>query len=125
MAVETVWYVEKRVFYQRIFGKLTLNDFIQARDGVLEKLDEGIAPIHCIVSLLGAESFPSLFEMQKVAFKQEHPAAGWTVMVIDNHLMRFIASLVVQLSTQNFRTVGTLEEAVEFIQKQDATVLET
>ncbi|MFN8372426.1 MAG: hypothetical protein U0694_06070 [Anaerolineae bacterium] len=125
MPVETSWYVENRVFYQRIYGKIAIEDFMQARDEILAKLDEGRAPIHCMISLLGAESFPSLFEMQKVAFKQEHPATGWTLLIIDNHLIRFIAALVTQLSTQHFKTVSTLEEAIAFIEQHDSTVVQT
>ena len=125
MPVETSWYVEKRVFYQRIYGKITIEDFMHARDEILAKLDEGRAPIHCMISLLGADSFPSLFDMQKVAFKQEHPATGWTLLIIDNHLIRFIAALVTQLSTQHFKTVSTLEEAVAFLGEHDPSAVQS
>jgi hypothetical protein len=123
MPVETQWYVEKRIIYQRLYGKVTLEDFIQSRDEMLEKLSQGEAPVHCIVSLLNTENFPSLIDMQKAAVRQKHPSMGWTILLINNTVLRFVASLLVQLATTQFRTAATLDEGLTFLQTHDDTIV--
>jgi hypothetical protein len=82
----------------------------------------GIAPVHCIVSLIELESYPSLLEIQKFAQRGEHPASGWTILVINNTALRFIASLIVQLATKQFKTVPTLKEGIRFLMEFDKTL---
>lgn len=123
MPIETKWYIKNRVVYQRHYGKMTVADFIQAKSALLAFLDEGNAPIHCVVSLINIETYPSLLEMQKFAQRSEHPSTGWTILVINNTVIRFISSLLVQLATKQFKTVSTMQEAWSFLCDRDSTLI--
>jgi hypothetical protein len=122
MTIETRWYVEGRVLTQRFSGSATIEDVKQSVENADNLFAQGTAPIHVIVDLLDAESWPPLWELSRVVRRSPHPKLGWTVLLVHNPMLRFIAALAMQFSGAKYYAVATLAEALKFLINHDSSL---
>ncbi|MBZ0282014.1 MAG: hypothetical protein K8L97_14845 [Anaerolineae bacterium] len=122
MPVETRWYVDKRILYQRFYGDITLEDFKQSVEAVGAFVAEGHPLVHAIADVLDVEKWPPLTKLSKFAPRQGFPGMGWTLIIVSSPALRFVTGLLVQFTMSNFRMAATLNEALEFLTERDNTL---
>ena len=128
MPCELKWYLQDRVLLQRLSGVVTLEDVKASNAQLKTFLASGVAPTHVIVDLSGVERFPTSLSTIK-EFVQPVPnqdILGWVLIFgAKNALLRFLASMVTQLAGENvrMRMLDTLPQAIDFIRKQDETLV--
>jgi hypothetical protein len=124
MAYEISWYQGKRVIYDRLYGD---HDFQAAIDGSAEAarfLSQGEAPVHMIVDMRDLKTFPTnITKVHDMTQFMKSPSLGWVVVVGGSSLTMFLVNVMSQVVKFRVAIRFTLEEAVEFLQKQDPTLL--
>lgn len=122
MPCETRWYVKKKLLYQRFYGVVTLEDFKQSIETAGAFIAEGDPLIHAIADLLEIEKWPPLTQMSKMARREPFSGIGWTVIIVSNPALRFVAGLLVQFTLTHFRVAASLDEALKFLAERDNTL---
>jgi hypothetical protein len=122
MAVETRWLLEKRILYQRFSGELTVDDFRQSIEEAGAFIAQGVPLVHAIADLLQVRKWPSLFEMNRIARRSPYPGIGWTVVVVSNPALRFVASILIQFTMANYKMAASVDEALRFLAERDNTL---
>jgi hypothetical protein len=122
MPVETRWLIEKRVCYQRVFGDTTLEDVIQTIEAAEHWASEGVPPVHFIVDVAEVKTYPPLMNMLRVLRPTSFPNVAWSVLVVRHPQLRFIATMLTQLTGKRYHTVATVEAALQFLASQDISL---
>jgi hypothetical protein len=125
MPYKVGWLLENKIILVVGSGVFTIEDSLgNMREAAA--LAEQAAPIllHGIINMLDVTKQPSLAEQ----FSTRHqvivpPNHGWTIIVSKpNSLIRFITSVTIQLFNLRFRMVGSMEEALDLLQKLDPSL---
>ncbi len=123
MPFEVKWHTDKRIILQRFYGRVTLEDVreaVNANDGFIE---QGIAPIHLIVDAADIDNIPvHLRETSKISSNLNDPSVGWVILITNNPLSEFFVKLTSQLVKYRLGRAKSLEEALEFLARQDSTL---
>jgi hypothetical protein len=118
------WYIEGRVILEEAFGDVTIEELVRFNAEVTTLIAEkGIAPVHVIVDLSKVEKYPpSLREVLSTMRQKAPEKVGWMLIVTENPIMRFVASMVFQIARLKLRTFSTLAQAKVFLAEMDETV---
>jgi hypothetical protein len=127
MPYEINWYAPERVIYERLYGEVTLEDARGLNSESYDFFHEGTPLIHVVVDLTGVQKFPASLTSigQMIKNKPQQGVVGWVLIYgAENPLLRFIASMVAQVSGDKIRLrmMNSLEEAVNFLRQQDETL---
>lgn len=123
MAHDTSWYIPQRAILQRVSGELTIEEMAQINKELETYLDQGIPLVHILIDVTKVEKYPtSVHQIGKVMKRNNVEREGWTLLVTNSQIIRFMGSVVTQFSTLRFRTFPKFEDAVEFLMKQDTTL---
>lgn len=122
MPVETRWYVDKRIIYQRFYGAVTLEDFAFSVEQIGAFVEQGTPLIHAVADVLEVEKWPPLMQLTRAARRAPYNGMGWTLILVKSPALRFVTGILVQLSMSNFRMVATLDEALHFLKERDYTL---
>ncbi len=123
MSVQVMWLVEQQVILCACRGQLTYPDLEQMVAQIADLSRSSSAPlVHVVIEASDLDFLPSVREIS--ALRGTTPAGGgWTLLVgVDNHLLRFLASMIVQMFAARFRFVNTLDAALQFLQEMDSTL---
>lgn len=120
------WLVERRVVHERFYGIVTVED-VRAMNAVSRTYyASGDPPVHNFVDLLDIQRYPTNINQIRTALvNQPHPYLGWIVIVLrPNPLLKFITTVLVQLSSINarMRFCYSYKEAIAFLQSKDPTL---
>src|SRR4051794_38985593 len=118
------WYVEGRVILEEAYGDVTIDELIRFNAEVTQLIvEKGIAPVHVIVDLTKVEKYPPSLREVLGTMRQKHPEkVGWMLIVTENPVLRFVASMVFQIARLKLRTFSTLAQAKVFLAEMDETV---
>ncbi len=126
MPYQINWHKQSRVLYVKLFGVLTDEESTEVSNINTKHLNEGTAPVHIIADVNELEKFPTNLR-ETSAFMQylRNPSLGWVVVVglSNNVLARFIVSVVSQVIRFHVTQRESIEEAMAFLEKQDATLV--
>jgi hypothetical protein len=123
MAHDTSWYIPQRAILQRVWGELTIEEMAEINKELESYLDQGIPLVHILIDVTKVEKYPnSVHQIGKVMKRNNTEREGWTLLVTNSQIIRFIGSVVTQFSTLRFRTFQKFEDAVEFLLHQDSTL---
>ena len=125
MPVETRWYVPNRVVLARFYGDVVLEDYHSSRSGINGLIEIGDAPVHTIVSVTDVNSYPKdLNAVRQILAGGHHPNVGWIVVITDNKVLRFFASVITQYFVANARLhmVTNFADAAAYIFSRDNTI---
>jgi hypothetical protein len=120
--IEITWYVEKRVLYQRFTGVVTLEDFVISLKESRARLATGIPLVHTLVDTLTLEKYPPLRQLTRHMTPETGDNTGWTIIMVNNPLMRFAGSVLSQIGGSSFTMTGSLAEALAFLRARDGTL---
>lgn len=118
------WYLPKRIVFMYVEGNFTLENFSDVSNGLIELFDEGEAPIYLLVDDSQVEKIPIKLRHIQTQFEfMRHPSLGWIVSIGDaNPLLNYIIPMVTKIIGIKFVRYKTMEEALNFIKKQDQTI---
>ncbi len=122
MPVETRWMIEKRICYQRIFGEVALKEVTQAVEAAALYAADGRPPVYFIVDVTELQSYPPLASVLRVMPHTSPPNVNCSVLVVHHPLLRFMGTLLTQLSGMRYHTVVTVHEALQFLYRRDSTL---
>jgi hypothetical protein len=124
MSYELKWYVPQRVVFVDNHDSLTveqLGNFVA--DITRDFLDHGTPPIHVISDLTKMSTFPTQLGQVNTMAKDfmGHPNMGALILIntSNNPLVRFIGSVVSQITGVEFYIVKNFEDAVERLKRLD------
>jgi hypothetical protein len=121
MPVENSWLVENRVMLTRLSGHVTIDDLVQnAREGTL-MIESGIKPVYSLVDASRIEQFPlRLNQMHAVSEQGSSDKLDWIIIYgIPNRFISFLATTFVQVIQKRYKVVGTLDEAMAFVNSRE------
>jgi len=122
MPATTEWLEKDRIVITKLFGDLTLDEITLANEKHLEMVANGERNIHVILDVSELSKFPTEIRSIKASGDAylEHPNMGFVMVVgIKNPILRFLSSIVTQLSSADMRQVATIEEAIARINQID------
>ena len=124
------WYVNQRVIYAEIKGKMTIDELAMfSRHLRRFYLDKGTGPVHAIVNTQEIIDYPKQIAQIRFALKRilEHPNKGWTCVIqgYRSPTLQFLTSAIAQMSNIKLRYVSCIDEALNTLKKVDPTLLTT
>ena len=125
MGLTVEWYVPQRICIIHAEGDLTVEDLETGSNRVIELIQSGIAPVHCIADARKVTSPPkNLREIIKAARLFREPNLGWMMGLIDNSFIKFAASVVSQMSGVNYRVFSNPHDLITILKRIDPTLPE-
>lgn len=125
MGFEARWYLPGRVMYAKFEGDVTSVDLRQAIALLVRELQYDPHK-HLIIDATDALTYPSLSEIRNVLFSSDlsfRKSNNWVITYgIMTGVGQFIIAIALQLVGARFRTVGTLEQSLVFLQTLDTTL---
>ena len=122
MAVELSWYEEGRVVYQRFCGVLAVDDVQAVAHALKQQAEKGMLPVHTIVDVRQVTEFPaSISEINSL--KNDADMMGWMVVIGLHPAVRSLARVMSWLRGVQYRPVSTLEDALNFLARQDSALV--
>ncbi len=128
MSSEIMWYYPERVLFIRLRGNLTEAEIEDGHTYVMNLL-AGIRhedPVHFIYDAQYLKNAPAnILKLRDMAKSlTENTQLGWVVSVHDSSLVRLVAATIGQLFGSHARHYARVEDAINFLQKDDETLPE-
>ena len=117
------WLIENRVVYTEVFGKLTAQEAAEMSEAHAKFLDAGTKPVHIIGDAQQIESVPvNMRQYTQMGQYLRHPSLGWVVIVGGQSFVNFVVSMLGQVLHMRSATRDSLDEALNFLAAQDASL---
>jgi hypothetical protein len=117
------WLQDKRIIHEILIGQLDLNSSMAAAAETEKMLKEGIAPVHLIVDVTQMDKgLTNIRSVNSVNDYMKDPKLGWVVVVGANTVVKFISSIVSQVTRFRLSNANTVADAVAFLKKQDPSL---
>lgn len=124
MPCEFRWYIPNRVLYQRMYGEITLEELRGFNVESLQYVEQGQAPVHTLVDMREVTKYPmNLREISSQLLNDPGPKLGWVMVITNNPVLRFLASVVVQVAKVRTGVFPSIDEALAFVAKRDETLI--
>ena len=123
MPYQLTWHLDRRIIFQHVWDDMDAEAIQELSDLTIQRLDEGIAPVHLIADLSAMKEFPTSLTVLRAAITYiRHPSLGWVVLVRASPLATLIGNLISHTAGLKIEHCETIEEAAAFLQKQDETL---
>jgi hypothetical protein len=120
MTFTTTWLVQDHLLESVSQGEVSVEEAVAQGNSLAALVMSTAPPVHIILDL--SDVIPSGFpmsEMPKLAAIKV-PSSGWTVIVVQNRIIRLISSIGLRLRGIDFRVFHTREQALDFLCQVDA-----
>lgn len=121
----TEWRIDRRVILTVVKSSdLTIQDMCEINQALVDLVRVGEPPlVHAIIDCRGIEKFQmNIPSISRILTFLEEPRMGWILIVSDDKLINFVASLVTQLAGTRFRNFSSVENAWDFLSNVDETL---
>jgi hypothetical protein len=126
MPHQVSWAQEKRIILVNLIGSLDLEAGFQASNETNDFINQGTAPVHLIVDMSELKSFPTnITKVNQMNQYLKNPARGWVVVIGGNTLSNFLVNVLSQVVKFPVTQRPALNDALDFLRKNDATLVET
>jgi hypothetical protein len=127
MLFELNWYLPKRIIHVQVLAELDLNAVEEMSRETAKLMQEGTAPVHILLDdAKGGRPPISLKEMKARLEIANHPAIGWIVGIGEaDPVAKYLIPLLMKIVNMKYTRVEKLEDALNFLSKQDATLEKT
>jgi hypothetical protein len=119
MAFEETYFPEEHLILIRVWGTVSLEENREIGQRMSALLDEADAKTDVLFDLRRLERFPTAIgELRQISAVVRSPRLGWIVLLTDNILLKFVATILVQLQTRSkrFCVQDTLPNALHFLE---------
>jgi hypothetical protein len=127
MAYQISWNQVGRIAQAEIRDSISVEELEAYGETLIQDyLEQGQSPVHIISDARGMTHFPThlLKVKQLTEAWLKHPNIGWAIVIgKSNPMLNFLAAAVTQVIGVKYRMVATPEEALETLQKLDASLL--
>jgi len=126
MPIETKWLLENRIVLVCTSGHVEAADMRNMSDMTIKMFESCEVPLVHILINEQADSLPkSVGHITKATEFMRHEKMGWFIIFgNDNPVMKFQSYLVSKVMRLRYRRVNTMQEALEFLQMVDSTLLQ-
>jgi hypothetical protein len=125
MPFAITWYLPHRILHLQLVGSISLNDVEQIQHMFSTYLDMGEPQVHALMDLTQLEDYPKNIPQLKTALTMiDNPSLGWIIIINHDPVLKFLASVLVQMSVRDvrLRMFDTLEDGLTFLQERDTTL---
>jgi hypothetical protein len=121
MSYEVKWRTEDSIILVRLWGDLSIDEFPEFDRLILQHIDQSQRSlVHVWVNLKEVTKFPAnVRQVHKALTHLNHERVGWSVIITDNRLIKFVGHMITQLTKNRFRAFTTEAEATEFLKTMD------
>lgn len=119
MAYEATYVSEHHLVLIRVWGTVSLEENREIGQCMGALLDEADAKTDVLFDLRQLERYPtSIGELRQMSAVVRSPKLGWVVLLTDNILLKFVATILVQVQTgsKRFCVQDTLASALHFLE---------
>ncbi len=122
--MEVSWLVEKRVILAVASETLSLTDFVQGNQDVIDLLDDGEPATYLIAVFSGIQSLPNTMNsLHKIITFANHPNLKWEVLITNVGFVQFVAQTINRtIGRRSFNLVKTYSEAKAILQELDPSL---
>jgi hypothetical protein len=123
MAYKMGWLVEGRIALIYLSDIITTDEAFHFDPDILPYLEHGReSHVHLLFDMSGLEKLPGITTLNKFRWPK-HPRVGWVIGYPEpGPMISFVALMTAQIFRSRYRTTNTLEEALTFLQQEDATL---
>lgn len=116
------WHTPAVVIALKLDGAIELDEIKTANAEIIQMLDSVDRSItHLIADFSTATLFQTtVTDLHDTLTYLQHANIGWTALITDDRLMKFMTSIVSQMTQAHLRSFETFADAVEFIAYVDA-----
>lgn len=123
MAYEIYWQQENRVIGVRLWGDTSVQELRSMSADMMAYLDAGVSPIHSITDITQLRKFPpSVIAIKGAAPHINHPNLGWSIVVGGPALAQSFVQIVARVASLHYYMCRTVDESLNFLTIQDATL---
>ncbi len=123
MPHEISWSQENRIIFLRLTGTLDLESGTRASEAANDYINRGIAPVHLVVDMAELKGFPTnITKVNQMNQYLKNPARGWVVVIGGSTLSNFVVNVISQVIKFPVTQRPTLNDALEFLKKNDPTL---
>jgi len=124
MTQESSWYIPNRVVYLNLSGDISMDDAIDMGKTNLDFLNAGEPPVHFIIDATEIGSAPLRLSLATEASSWvKHDNIGWVVIVGMSGFPKFLLTVIHNTLRFKMGNANSIPEAVEWLTKNDATLL--
>ena len=117
------WLVEGRVALWE--GSLSIHEVIESNQVFINQFLRAVPRdviVHVIVTVPPGNLKFNLTQLRSATSCLREPNIGWLVVVTDEAMKRFFATVISQVARVRFRSFATFEEACQFLNNADKTL---
>ena len=119
------WLLQGRIVHTDFYGEMVAEEIQEATREIIELMDEGDGPlVHVITDTTGLGRY--LIKVGLVNSSAldalRHPKMGWSIIISDNNVVKYLSGIVTGISRARFRAFGTLEEGLAFLNQVDSSL---
>lgn len=118
MPISISWYIPDHIVMMAVVGDITMLELTEAYDEALAMVEAGGDIVHTFIDFQNAGDMPRDINQIRSLLNRKSAKSGWSIVVGDNKIVRFIATVITNLLHIHFAYVNTMEEAVEFLRKR-------
>jgi|1185.fasta_scaffold1301717_1 hypothetical protein len=117
------WFIENRVVYTEVVGKLSSQEALEMSDAHAKYLDAGTKPVHILANARQLESAPiNMRQNMQMGQYLRHPSLGWLVVVNSPRFVTFVISMLGQVLHMRYATRNSFDEGMAFLASQDSSL---
>lgn len=125
MALELGWHRENRIIKGQFVGDLSVEDLIALGKTAQEYVEQGVAPVHFVVDVTKMGKFPqNVVVLRNSLSYLKNPKMGWNVIVGTPAIVAAFAQIIARVTGVSYKNVATMDAAMEFLERVDATLVE-
>lgn len=119
MAYTLVTFPEQRLYFTRYSNGVSLDDVRDNSNRLVSLLDEAPQRIFVVADSRSVTSYPNkLQELVRMMAKfLQHENTFYFILITDNRIVDFLASVITQVSGTKLATFHSVREALEFVSR--------
>lgn len=122
MPHEIQWYIPDRVMVIHLRGSMTIEELSAMADESVTYIKRGPPPVHAIVDQRDLISYPYRLNNLLTINRGKQPESGFTVVVSENPVTRFLTNALFQLIRMEMRSCTSMDEAMDILLRIDPTL---
>lgn len=117
------WYLQGKVVYLDLIGKISADEYRNAISQVTEASLETGNALHTLADNRHLETWPPLTSLTGISMPEDY---GWVIAVgVSNGFLKFITATASQILSLNMKMVADLPEAITVLQRVDPSLRDT
>lgn len=122
MPYQIEWYLPNRIMVVHLHGAMTVEELGAMADESVTYIKRGQPPVHAIIDQRELVSYPYNLNTLLSINRGKQAESGFTVMVSESPIARFVVNAFFQLIRMEMRSCTTFEEAMTILARVDPSL---